>query len=323
MSDSERRLRDALARIAEVASSAVNGSEYPGNGFEEEDGSDYTVQEGEIGCTIKTLPKRLLMKAAETAIRINPVNAPVVGPVAAVAANISDPQFLTVVTSKYWGPTPRQLTVSFMESTPANLRARIVSHMNAWTRTACISFVETQGTGQVRISRGPGGFWSFLGTDILLIPRSRQTMNLDGFTMRTPDSEFKRVIRHETGHTLGFPHEHMRRELVDRIDERKAIDFFLENQGWDEETVRQQVLTSLDDRSIMGTRPDETSIMCYQLPGRITKDGRPIKGGVDINETDFAFAGRIYPKPGRDLVPEDWPEEEDEEVSQEPLRASR
>jgi hypothetical protein len=28
-------------------------------------------------------------------------------------------------------------------------------------------------------------------------------MNLDSFTTSTPDSEFYRVVRHETGHTLG------------------------------------------------------------------------------------------------------------------------
>jgi hypothetical protein len=47
----------------------------------------------------------------------------------------------------------------------------------------------------------------------------------------------------------------------------------------------------------MGTREsDPTSIMCYQIPGAITKDGKPIIGGRDINPTDFAFAASIYPK---------------------------
>ena len=36
--------------------------------------------------------------------------------------------------------------------------------------------------------------------------------------------------------------------------------------------------------------------MCYQIPGEITKDGKPIVGGTDINAKDFAFAGSIYPK---------------------------
>jgi len=243
-------------------------------------------------CTIKTLPKRLLHKAAESARRINPVNAPLA--LGGMGMPL-DPMRISVLTSKYWGPNSRTLTVSFMETTSPDLRARILGHMNAWTRTSCISFVETQGTGQVRISRGGGGYWSYLGTDILLIPTNRQTMNLEGFTMSTDESEYKRVIRHETGHTLGAPHEHMRKDLVARIDPQKAYAYFLRTQGWSQEEVDQQVLTALDERSLMGTPVDQTSIMCYQLPGSITRDGRPIVGGLDINTTDYAFMGRIYP----------------------------
>jgi hypothetical protein len=158
-------------------------------------------------CVPKVLPSRLLIKAAVTAARINPGNVPPIGPIAEVAGDFPlEPMRVAVLTSKYWGATPRRITVSFMESTPANLRARILSHMNAWTKTTCISFVETQGVGQVRISRGPGGYWSYLGTDILHVPQDRQTMNLERFTLQTPESEYRRIISHETGHTLGFPH---------------------------------------------------------------------------------------------------------------------
>jgi hypothetical protein len=208
------------------------------------------------------------------------------------------PLALAVVTSKYWGPAQRRLTVSFMESTPTDLKARIISHMNAWSKTSSISFVETRGTGDVRISRGPGGYWSYLGTDILHIPKNRQTMNLEGFTMNKEESEYKRVVRHETGHTLGSPHEHMRKALVARIDREKAYIWFWENYRWPKATVDAQVLTPLDEASLMSTPPDQTSIMCYQLPGDITKDGKPILGGTDINETDYTFMGKIYPKPG-------------------------
>jgi hypothetical protein len=164
----------------------------------------------------------------------------------------------------------------------------------------------------VRISRAAGGYWSYLGTDILHISTSRQTMNLEGFTMNTPESEFKRVIRHETGHTLGFPHEHMRREIVALIDREKAYDYFRRTQGWSQSMVDQQVLTPLDERSIFGTPTDQTSIMCYQLPGSITKDGNPVLGGTDINPTDSSFAKRIYPVPVATLQP---PEESAETES--------
>ena len=141
-------------------------------------------------------------------------------------------------------------------------------------------------------------------------------MNLQGFTMNTTESEFRRVVRHETGHTLAFPHEHMRSELVDRIDPQKAYDYFLKTQGWSKDVVDQQVLTPLVDESIMSTPADETSIMCYQLPGSITQDGLPIVGGNDINATDYAFARKMYPPLTKKqclvrLKPDIWEENDD------------
>jgi hypothetical protein len=280
---------------------------------------DRGTSDGEPSCTIKQLPLRLQVKAAAVASMINPVNAPVFGQTAAVSEGVlPSPLAIAVATAKYWGTTSRTLTVSFLESTPAELIRRILEHLNAWTRTSGISFSHTASGGHVRISRGPGGYWSYLGTDILLIPAGRPTMNLESFTINTPESEYKRVVRHEAGHTLAFEHEHMRRELVAKIDRQKAYDFFLSRYGWDKATVDQQVLTSLDDRTIMGTPVDQDSIMCYQLPGSITIDGRPIRGGTDINSSDFAFAGRIYPKSSKSASSacgtasgDDWPESED------------
>ena len=37
--------------------------------------------------------------------------------------------------------------------------------------------------------------------------------------------------------------------------------------------------------------------MCYQIPGTITKNGKPILGGLDIDEFDLEFMASIYPKP--------------------------
>jgi hypothetical protein len=301
------RYKQTLAKIAALINEAINEPYSVEGGVQSNTPSNETPS-----CTLRFLPQGLLLKAAQTAIEINPVNAPVMGPLAAVGADlVSDPLRAAVVTSKYWGATPRRLSVSFMEPTPSDLRRKIVSHLNAWTRTGCIEFVETQGTGEVRISRGGGGYWSYLGTDVRLIPLNEPTMSLEGFTMNTSDSEFRRVVRHEAGHTLGMPHEHMRRELIARIDREKAYEYFRRTQGWDRPTVDQQVLTSLDDRTIVGTAPDQTSIMCYQLPGSITSDGKPIVGGIDINPTDSDFIGRIYPRVSeqQSTVGQDWERE--------------
>jgi hypothetical protein len=64
-----------------------------------------------------------------------------------------------------------------------------------------------------------------------------------------------------------------------------------------EQEVIAQVLTPIEESSLIGTaHADPNSIMCYQIPGSITKSGQPIPGGKDIDAQDFAFAGKIYPK---------------------------
>jgi hypothetical protein len=187
-----------------------------------------------------------------------------------------------------------------MDNPPAALKKKILAHMNAWNKTANVKFVETKSSPQVRIAReggANGGYWSYVGTDVLSIPANQQTMNLEQFSNSTPDSEFFRVVRHETGHTMGFPHEHMRKQLVAKIDPDKAIAYFRRTQGWSVAEVRAQVLTPIEESSLMGTpTADPKSIMCYQLPGEITKDGNPIVGGLDIDASDFAFAASIYAK---------------------------
>jgi hypothetical protein len=258
-------------------------------------------------CTPKRLPQELLLAAARTAVEINPLNHPPLHRLTRVLRDFkATPERIAVVTTKYWGIGGVRLTVGFMDNPPADLRKRILQHMNAWSGTANTKFVETRTDPQVRIAREggeAGGYWSYLGTDILHISKKKQTMNLEEFSMSTPESEYHRVVRHETGHTLGFPHEHMRKALVGKIDPAKAIEYFERTQGWSEDEVRQQVLTPLEESSLLGTTPDPKSIMCYQISGELTKDGKPIIGGKDIDASDAGFAAKIYPRKGTPAKP--------------------
>jgi hypothetical protein len=258
-----------------------------------------------IVCSPKPLPRHLWVSAAVKASQINPLNHPPINRLMLVEKGFTPtPQSIAVLTTKYWRTKGVKLTVGFLDNPDMDLKKRILSHMNAWDKTANVQFVSGNIDPQVRIARSEGdGYWSYLGTDILSIPAGEPTMNLESFTMSTDESEFHRVVRHETGHTLGCPHEHMRKELVALIDEQKAIRYFGQTQGWDPDMVRRQVLTPLEDASLLGTpNADPNSIMCYQIPGSITKSGKPIVGGLDIDKSDYAFMATIYPRLGGSKV---------------------
>jgi len=258
-------------------------------------------------CTPRSLPKEKWIESADRAVTVNPANHPRIERLVRAMPDIHlDRLRIAVVTAKYWGAAGVKLTVGFLDNPPMDLRKRILLHMNAWAKTANVQFVESKASPQVRIARidqgDQAGYWSYVGTDVLSIPANEPTLNLQGFTMQTPESEFHRVVRHETGHTMGFPHEHMRRELVNKIDRQKAIDYFGATQGWSPAEVEQQVLTPIEEASIRGTaHADPHSIMCYQIPGTLTKDGKPIVGGLDIDKQDFKFSAMIYPRSNKTL----------------------
>src|SRR5262245_46287400 len=99
----ERQLREALTRIAEVASGVLDPRVNP----HDDNGANGASlsPENMLVCTPKSVPTRLLVKAAQVAMQVNPVNAPAAAPAAGLAdgLHVSDPLQIAVVTQKYWG----------------------------------------------------------------------------------------------------------------------------------------------------------------------------------------------------------------------------
>lgn len=254
-----------------------------------------------IPCCDKCLTDGDMVAASTRAIEENPANGPPRGVLSsilgvALTGAVDQPQFIAVMTSKYWGQKGRDFGVRFLDNPTAACKSKILAHMNAWNQFCNVSFRESS-SGEIRISRGGTGYWSYLGTDVLQIATNQATMNLQGFTENTSDAEYRRVVRHETGHTLGCPHEHMRRAIVNLLDAEKTVAYFAQTQGWSRQTTIQQVLTAVEESSLLGSpTTDQDSIMCYQLPGIITKTGKPIVGGTDITPNDGAFMAKLYPK---------------------------
>jgi hypothetical protein len=253
------------------------------------------IVEEVVSCTIKQLPEEEQYAAALAAIDENPANEPTRQAMAMV--DLPEAKRIAALTSKYWRSGSVKLGVSFMDGGSQELKDRIMAHMNAWGQRANIKFLSASSAmAQVRVVRTPDdGYWSYLGTDILQIPVGQPTMCLDSFTMQTPEAEYLRVVRHETGHTLGFPHEHLRKAIIERLDRAKTIAYFRTQYGWSERDTVSNVLRAEAEENLVATPIDESSIMAYWLPGSITKDGKPVVGGKDINDVDHSLATKLWP----------------------------
>jgi len=244
-----------------------------------------------IACVLKTLPEDQHESAAKVAVDVNPVNGVPVRKAKGLGLTAAR---IALLTSKYWGAKV-DLGVKFLDSPDAATRAKILAYANKWNQYGNIRFREST-DGQVRIARTSGeGYYSYLGTDILSISKSQPTMNLEAFSTSTPDSEYDRVVCHEFGHTLGFPHEHERKEVLALLDIEKTVAFFQSHYGWDRQTTMEQVFDPIDPATIQATAADVRSIMCYQFSGACTKNGQPVPGGNVIDATDGQFVTKVYP----------------------------
>lgn len=286
MNDEIRDLRNALTKIGDLAYEALRPSHLQSISEHRPDAEDFAA------CVPRVVPASMLEKVSRAAIEKNSANDQWTLTAGSPDGDVAPA--ITLRPSFYWGSNERKLGVTFLDNLSQGLRTKILSHMNAWK--CGIKFGESR-DGVVRITTGdPRGHWSWIGTQILNVRPGSPTMSLKGFNENTPDSEFFRVVRHETGHTLGFDHEQLLPDFVRRINPAAAYDFYRRTQGWDKPTVDRNVLTPISESDSLHTSPDQLSVMCYQIPGSITFDGRSILGGTDINDKDRTFAQAIYPQ---------------------------
>lgn len=244
-------------------------------------------------CFEEELPEEHIIPAAQRAIELNPKNAP-----NGHTSGVRMTQRLALMTSKKW-PSPVRLKVEFMEQTSPQLRTRIVGHMNAWSQYCDVEFREDMKNAQatVRITLLGKEYKSAVGTDIKTRNPKNPTMWLGGFTMNTLESEYRRVVRHETGHTLGFRHEHLRKDIVKWIDKDKAYAYYGSGpNGWDKPKIDANVLTGIDEKVLTATKEvDGDSIMCYFIGDLLTAKAPHFVGGRDISPKDAKLAREVYP----------------------------
>lgn len=213
---------------------------------------------------------------------------------------VATPQFIAAITSKWWRKEKTHFTTYFFGGTTA-VKDRIIKFANVWGEVSAIkhSWTNDQNAADFRCAYTADGYYSYLGQDCRSIPVNRNTMNLQGMdSLSVPDAELMRVVPHEYGHAMGFPHEHSRQTIIDLLDVEKTVREMQRQTGWTRTQIMQQVFTVLSESAIFGTEPDVNSIMCYWFSGACTKSGQPIPGGNKLSPSDIAFAAKTWPKAG-------------------------
>jgi hypothetical protein len=269
-------------------------------GYEPELLSGYSPVAAPMTCTPKRLTIEQAIAAAQFALEQNPANQSNLVDLWPAYRLHATPDRLAIVNGNKWGPGPQVFPVYFFDPR-ASAIPQTMAALNEWSPHCNKSFQRSMDpTSICRISFGPGGLYSYVGTDNGGIPHSQQTMNLQGYTANTPWTEFQRGASHEAGHFLGCIHEHQLRDIVVRLNRQAVIRWGARTQGWSRQESIRQMLTPYEESQLLvvpGDWPaDEASIMAYHFDAELTLDGKPILGGSRINARDAAYIALAYPK---------------------------
>ncbi|WP_265939218.1 zinc metalloprotease [Bacillus thuringiensis] len=243
-------------------------------------------------CVQMYLPDDQVIEATRLAIQENPDNAPDTDE---LSADSIDSFEMALVIGKKWR-NGRTLRVRFLDGEPA-VHEKIKRYANEWSRYANLKFTfGNDPDAEIRISlQAGGGFWSYIGTDNLSVPKSETTMCLEGFNSNTTETEISPVVLHQFGHVLGLGEEHHNPENTIPWDKEAVYRYYRERLGWSPEMVDLQVLAKLDPRGTAHTPHDPKSIMQFPVPNELTIGDYEIGWNTTLSEVDKRFIGQMYP----------------------------
>jgi hypothetical protein len=153
--------------------------------------------------------------------------------------------------------------------------------------------------GDVRIAFDPNdGAWSHIGTTIFQISPTKPTMNLGWLDMDKENA----VIIHEFMHLLGHAHEHASpaRDIAWEWDIPNVTKSLSGPPNfWDEETIQNNVLATMDENMVSYSDFDPESIMLYIFPVSWTVcrcvSSQP---NLRMSATDKEWLSAYYPPDG-------------------------
>lgn len=232
--------------------------------------------------------------------------------------------------TSYW-QNGKTLRVKFWNDVDSvKIKDKIKHYAKIWETHANIrfDFVPSTEEADIFISLEQGkGSWSYLGTESRSLTRKKQpSMNFGRLSDDLDESKFSAVVLHEFGHALGLAHEQYHTNVLDNINDRALVLYYLNQEkrklisqkGILEKDITSDQKNDLKIKSEKATRAflenpdlrhpsarvtdfehsdrhDPLSIMHYLVPAEATYDGRRINYNSELSQGDIDFIKTIYP----------------------------
>jgi hypothetical protein len=248
-------------------------------------------------CFDRILEEEQLIQWAELSVDENLTNIPIM-PMALGEQGFTmpEPMELALKTSALWKPG-KTLRCRFLGGDPT-VQSKVEAVAHQWEQHANIKFEFGQDPdAEIRIAFIQGaGSWSYLGTEALVIPKDKPTMNYGWLKPNTSNTEYNRTVLHEFGHALGCIHEHQNPTVSIPWDKPAVYRYYGgPPNNWPPQKVDVNLFQAYSADRTQFSQFDRQSIMLYPIDNALTIGDFEVGWNTALSATDIQYIGTIYP----------------------------